>query len=576
MAKAKKSLMAKNQAEAIVSMQEDPDYIVGQNALANVKFGIRQTNGTVKNAKANIHIPKVFWEVVSQLTLNDLETTDSLIKKHLNIGELVSKMGTEGHYKYVIDAARMLRSWEVMLIDEEGNEHYEGFFAGVSHELKSGILEVRIAKRWATYILDVVNKGNFSFQKNFVLVLQNISAVRLYPFFKSWLNKGVYDTSLERFKKDFGYDTTGYSRFAHLKNYVLDPAMREINEKTDILLRYDLIGENLEGIRPRISGLRFFIKAKEKTDPKQLEAPKAVERPQKPTDEPQHISQVIQAKTPQSPQKPNTSEIEPSFQDIRNLVNDSILRDAEIEELIKDFGYIQTWERIKGFKIANVNQQIKVPFAYIIKAQSLGVGLWEQQKAQKAKKQAEAENQQIKEIHEDYSNRKNKYFETVYDQATEAEQAQVMQAILEKEPNMKMIYLREDKPTTLLKRKTGQLLVEELYTDEDIRSKGLLTKKARQHNFRNTTFEKIGIQIDFDVNDTVIKSSLFDEAQATIEPPKVEVVEPQSKTPKKPRATRPKQPQTQKPIEPIPVQIESKQEQEPAPKKKLWERIWGR
>ena len=252
------------------------------------------------------------------------------------------------------------------------------------------------------------------------------------------------------------------------------------------------------------------------------------------------------------------------------------MRDAEIEELIKDFGYIQTWERIKGFKIANVNQQIKVPFAYIIKAQSLGVGLWEQQKAQKAKKQAEAENQQIKEIHEDYSNRKNKYFETVYDQATEAEQAQVMQAILEKEPNMKMIYLREDKPTTLLKRKTGQLLVEELYTDEDIRSKGLLTKKARQHNFRNTTFEKIGIQIDFDVNDTVIKSSLFDEAQATIEPPKVEVVEPQSKTPKKPRATRPKQPQTQKPIEPIPVQIESKQEQEPAPKKKLWERIWGR
>lgn len=70
--------------------------------------------------------------------------------------------------------------------------------------------------------------------------------------------------SLEAFKKKFGYNTSGYVRFPILKKKVLEPALREINEKTDLTVTYETIGENLESKKPRVSGLRFFIAEKSK------------------------------------------------------------------------------------------------------------------------------------------------------------------------------------------------------------------------------------------------------------------------------------------------------------------------
>jgi Initiator Replication protein len=70
----------------------------------------------------------------------------------------------------------------------------------------------------------------------------------------------LVENELEAFKKKFGYDTEGYSRFSNLQKYVIDPAINEINEKTELTITYKLLGDNLQGIRPRVTGIQFFIK----------------------------------------------------------------------------------------------------------------------------------------------------------------------------------------------------------------------------------------------------------------------------------------------------------------------------
>lgn len=570
MSKMPKKKITKSQEQAIISMQNDSSHIVANNSLRFVKFGSRLKNGVVKDEKETTHIAKLFWESLSLLTPDDIVDPEKVITKYINIGDLVSRIGTEGNHKYVVDAARALRSWEIMLIDQHGNKTYTGFFASVEHVVKSGTLEIEISNSWAKYALEIIRHGNFNFKKSYLLKLQHVAAIRLYTFFKSWANHGIYDTDLERFKKDFGYDSGGYSRFAHLKTYVLEPAMDEINKKTDLTIRYEAKGDNLNGIRPRVKGLRFFIDFKEMIKEEQteeetfLDISKSLKSPkgfpplikrqlreaialghnietlvqdengvyqsekslqaQKAAEKTKNAPQPKAPKTPQNAPQPkkietliqdengvyeaNTSLPAPTFADIRKLVTADVLNDDEIEELISDFGYISTWEKVAGLKRANAENRIKVPLAYIFKSQHLGIGLWKQEQQKQEQARAKREAEKIQALNQEYQKRKEAYFEKTFDEATEGAQQQAMQAIeniIEQTPELKSYYLKDGKISITGKRKAGQLLLDSLYTDAQRAEKGLLDTFYRQQGFKNTVLTRDNMQIGFDEKDQVVK-----------------------------------------------------------------------
>jgi plasmid replication initiation protein len=258
----------KDSKETVNNLQSDDNYIVLSNPLASPKF-IR-TIGKGQNKKelsvSETYTPKVFYEIVSRLTPEHLEgiKRTETIKFDINIKQFLTEIGANSkNYRHLIDSVDALISTNLKW--KEGNDTITTPIISKSiHNEKTGKIELYVDSDLAKHILEVKDKENFSFLKSNIFRLQNAQAIKLYPHFKRWLGLGRYAIDLERFKNDFGYNTSGYVRFSLLKQKVLDQAIEEINEKTDIIVNYELTGENLDSQRPRVRGLIFVIKSKEK------------------------------------------------------------------------------------------------------------------------------------------------------------------------------------------------------------------------------------------------------------------------------------------------------------------------
>lgn len=94
-----------------------------------------------------------------------------------------------------------------------------------------------------------------------MLVLKGLKskhAIALYEFAKDYQKIGEYTCSIEGFRKLMGVKPTQYKVFTMLKKRVLDVAVEEINDKTDVSIDYELENEGR-----RISAIRLQFTPKE-------------------------------------------------------------------------------------------------------------------------------------------------------------------------------------------------------------------------------------------------------------------------------------------------------------------------
>lgn len=103
-------------------------------------------------------------------------------------------------------------------------------------------------------------------------ILKNLSSkhsITLYEICKDWIN--IFQMpiwNIETFKKAMDIDPTKYINFTDFRRFVLDKAVEEINEKTDILLSYSLFHKNKKvdiskhKRLPKVEAIQFHIKSK--------------------------------------------------------------------------------------------------------------------------------------------------------------------------------------------------------------------------------------------------------------------------------------------------------------------------
>lgn len=83
-------------------------------------------------------------------------------------------------------------------------------------------------------------------------------SVRLYELLVQWKNsKQTPIFKLEEFRGQLGLGTSEYKAMCDFKKRVLDFAVKEINEKTDIKVQYEQVKKGR-----KIIGFRFLIKTK--------------------------------------------------------------------------------------------------------------------------------------------------------------------------------------------------------------------------------------------------------------------------------------------------------------------------
>lgn len=254
----------KTQSEVIKELQNNPDIIILNNPLSAPKL-VRKL-GKGKEFQLNeVYAPKLFYDIVSRITPEHLKQFDegkTTVTLNLSIKDFLKSVNagnSKSLYSHVVSCIDLLQTTQVKWSDAEKDygttiiTHYE-------HHKGTGNIELVLYKELVKKVVEVSQNEHFSFLKKHLYRLQNAQAIKLFPFFVSWRNRGLVENDLEAFKKKFGYDTEGYSRFSNLQKYVIDPAINEINEKTELTITYKLLGDNLQGIRPRVTGIQFFIK----------------------------------------------------------------------------------------------------------------------------------------------------------------------------------------------------------------------------------------------------------------------------------------------------------------------------
>ena len=501
---------------SIQSIQNDSNYIILDNPFSNPQFVKQLSKTEEKLAKTDTYTLKLFAEIISQLNLDTLENTtkSNQIEIELSIKGFLESINVEHTkgYNYVIQAADYLQNLKLKWKEKDGTYKSSVCVAVSEHNPKTGKISFFIPQQFVKRILDVGMKENFSFLKQNLFKLENNQAIKLYQFFKQWQNKGIYQTDLERFKEQFGYNTSGYNRFNKFKTYVLEPATKEINEKTDISVSYQTTGENLDSQRPRVNGLIFYIKSKEKI--KELPSKQERQEPKQAT----APSQEIRTQKPIISKRQTTSDT-PSEAQIFELGEKLKLNTAQVQTIIGELkgDYIRTFEVLQGCINESKTKTINSNFAYIIGSLgTLGVGLYQQEKTKAEKRELEriAKEKQtaIEKIQNEYQARKKAQFFALYNNSNDEQKAEFIE------------YIKENNTLDTIVGKKNYLINKDNQLNEGgiikigeiLAEKKGIGKEARQSIFRNETFEKYGYQIGFDENDQVIILGLFE----NIEPSK--------------------------------------------------------
>jgi hypothetical protein len=255
----------KNQSEVIREIQNNPDYIILNNPLAAPKFVRQIGRNKEERPTTDIYTQKIFFEIVSKLTPAHLENTDEkYIQLDFNVSEFLDTLGIEKKENYYKNILNSLYDMQNLTVKYETDEKIGSYsvIPDIEYKKNKGDLTLDLNRKLVEKILDIRNNENFSFLKRHLYLLQNGHAIKIFPYLVSWKNRGMVELSIEHFKKIFGYDTEGYSLFNKLKIRVIEPAIKEITEKTTLDVTYKLIGSNLDGQRPRVKAIRFLISEK--------------------------------------------------------------------------------------------------------------------------------------------------------------------------------------------------------------------------------------------------------------------------------------------------------------------------
>ena len=172
------------------------------------------------------------------------------------VKELEQLTGRVWNYQRLLEGTSNLRSREYHI---EDNKHVlqVGLVASALYVKGEGTIELEVSERMRPYLIDL--KSNFtSYRLHAAFSLSSKYAKRIYQLASQWKDIGETKTFLlSEFKtmlslKDpKGKEPEQYEKISAFQKYVLDVATAQINEHTDLRIKYELIkkGRSYQSIK---------------------------------------------------------------------------------------------------------------------------------------------------------------------------------------------------------------------------------------------------------------------------------------------------------------------------------------
>lgn len=176
------------------------------------------------------------------MLLSRLKSGDNS-KYEISVKEIEDLTGRQWNYQQLRDATSGLIG-KVFEIEEEDGLLQVALMSSAKYIKGQGRIQLTIAEELKPYLVDL--KNNFtSFQLFCVLSMTSKYAKWLYVQFSRWKDLGYHSYELEQLKfrlnlKDpKGKFPEQYKQWGQFKDNVLEPAIKQINETSDIRVSYE-------------------------------------------------------------------------------------------------------------------------------------------------------------------------------------------------------------------------------------------------------------------------------------------------------------------------------------------------
>jgi len=228
-----------------------------QNEIQEIRgYKVVKHNDLVQKARFQLSLQeqKVILFMISKLKPETIDFTyqDFSIIEFCKICGIDYNNGK--NYKNVKDTIKALADKSAWLKLDKDTETLVRWINKVTISKKSGLIKLRLDDDMKPFLLQL--QQNFtSYELLYTLAMRSQYSVRLYELFKSyeWRRRCKFD--MEGLKKILFAEQ--YKRFPDFKRYVLDIAMREINDLTDIAVEYEIIK-----VGRKYGGIEFSIRTK--------------------------------------------------------------------------------------------------------------------------------------------------------------------------------------------------------------------------------------------------------------------------------------------------------------------------
>ncbi len=190
---------------------------------------------------------KIVLTMVGMIQPSDEDFKDYRI----SVKRFSEMLGLKGSVKYtqMKGIAENLMSKTVEIPKKNGGWILANWISSAEYKEGEGIIELSFSPKLKPYMLQLKNQFT-SYRLSNILNLNSTYSIRLYELMKKWQHLGKWGCSVEDLREKLGVGERIYPRYANLKARVLAPAIAEVNEKTDLFIRFNEIksGRSVERI----------------------------------------------------------------------------------------------------------------------------------------------------------------------------------------------------------------------------------------------------------------------------------------------------------------------------------------
>lgn len=221
---------------------------------------IVKSNDLVQKARFQLTLQeqKIILYLISKIKPSD----DNFIYQDFSITDFCKVCGIDyksgKNYKHVKDTIKALSDKSVWLIHDAGAETLVRWINKAWVNKKSGIIKLRLDDDMKPYLLQLQERFT-SYELYYTLAMRSQYSIRLYEILKSYEYRRRKDFEIDELKRILFADN--YTRYPDFKRKVIDIAIREINDLSDINVTYEVIKTGR-----KVSKIEFFIKLKKDID----------------------------------------------------------------------------------------------------------------------------------------------------------------------------------------------------------------------------------------------------------------------------------------------------------------------